>query len=84
MLHKLKLRKYNNRLGLKIFKLQLCILKLKLTKVDYLLCDSNVVDYEEALAFSMLNLKVAKTFLTILVEQLFRMKSWASLYFEPL
>jgi hypothetical protein len=54
------------------------------TKVDYLLCDSNVADYEEAPTSSMLNLKVAQDLISMLVEQLVQMKSRANLYFEPL
>jgi hypothetical protein len=57
---------------------------LKSTKIDYLLCDSNVVDYEETPASFMLNLKVAQNLITMLVEQLVQMKLGASLYFEPL
>ncbi len=59
-------------------------MKLKLAKVDYLLCDSNVANYEEALVSFMLNLKVSHDLITMLVEQLVRMKSRASPYFEPL
>jgi hypothetical protein len=56
---------------------------LKSTKIDYLLCDSNVANYVEALA-SMMNLKVSQNFITMLVKQLVQMKSKASPYVEPL
>jgi hypothetical protein len=59
-------------------------LKLKLVKVDYLLCDSNVANCEEALVSFMLNLTVAHDLITMLVEQVVQKKSRASPYFEPL
>ncbi len=63
--------------------MQQYILRLKSTKIDCLLCDYNVANYEEALAF-MMNLKVSQYFLTMLVKQLVQMKSRASPYVEPL
>ncbi len=58
-------------------------MKLKSTKVDYLLCASNVANCEEALT-SMMNLKLSQDLITMVVKQHAQMKSRATPYVEPL
>ncbi len=48
------------------------------------LCDSNVANCEEALAFCTMNLKVAQYMITMLVKQFAQMKSRVCHYFDPL
>ncbi len=48
------------------------------------MCDSNVTNCEKTLTFLVKSLKVAQDLISMLVEQLARMKLGVGLYFEPL